>query len=71
MVGWRYEAPLVPPYRLCGPNKAMALRWDHRRFLLPESPPTVPPRSGPSGRGEIALCDLAEESPGFTGHGGG
>ena len=69
MVGRRGEAPLVPPYKLRRPNKVITL--GHRRFRLLESPPTVPLRSGPSGRGEVALCDLAEESPGFTGHGGG
>ncbi len=33
MVGRRGEAPLVPPYRLHRPNKAMALqqRFDSRR----------------------------------------
>ena len=65
-VGRRGEAPLVPPYKLRRPNKVIALV--HRRFRLLESPPTVPLRSGPSGRGE---SDLVEESPGFTGHGGG
>ena len=69
MVGRRGEAPLVPPYKLRRPNKVIGLV--HRRFRLLESPSTVPARSGPSGRGEIPLCDLAEESPGFTGHGGG
>ena len=31
VVGQRAEAPLVPPYRFCRPNKAMALTtvpWD-------------------------------------------
>ena len=42
MVGRRGEAPLVPPYRLRSPNKAMPLA-EQGRLIASDDPPRDPP----------------------------